>query len=240
MSWKQGVSRVKRGTRKEAGRLSAFRSSEFRVGGVNAEMIADAMVFFPRSAFRVWSAPGFPGAPRFRADGRKPDSVPGARAPGDDHFSPPAREGRKVGGTSRSQRRRGDYYPEAAPPKRSRPGAGPPVMSCTAEGFSCPAHCCAGGGLLPRLFTLARRLRAGRSVFCDTVCRAGLSPVAPADSPRPAAWWCPDFPLAGEPRAIIGHPVVSVSSVLLRARLRCRKIAAGAGLGASARAIFQP
>ena len=34
----------------------------------------------------------------------------------------------------------------------------PPVLSCTAEGFSCPAHCYAGGGLLPRLFTLTRSL----------------------------------------------------------------------------------
>ena len=29
-----------------------------------------------------------------------------------------------------------------------------PVLSCTTRGFSCPAGCPPGGGLLPRLFTL--------------------------------------------------------------------------------------
>ena len=97
----------------------------------------------------------------------------------------------------------------------------PPVLSCTAEGFSCPAHCCAGGGLLPRLFTLTRSLRAGRSVFCDTVCRGGLSPATPADSPRPAVWWCPDFPLAGEPQAIVGQRrEVSVRTIARKCRGR--------------------
>jgi len=69
--------------------------------------------------------------------------------------------------------------PEPAPPVRLLPGgcpawivadscadgpdAGPPVMSCTAEGFSCPADCSAGGGLLPRLFTLARGFSCEKS-----------------------------------------------------------------------------
>ena len=127
--------------------------------------------------------------------------------------------------------------PKPAPPVRLLPGgclrrivadscaggpdAGPPVMSCTAGGFSCPAHCFAGGGLLPRLFTLTRSLRAGRSVFCDTVCRGGLSPATPADSPRPAVWWCPDFPLAGEPQAIVGQRrEVSVRTIARKCRGR--------------------
>jgi hypothetical protein len=44
----------------------------------------------------------------------------------------------------------------------------------------------------------------GGLIFCDTFCRRRLAPSAPADSPRPAAWWCPDFPPAGEPRASVG------------------------------------
>ena len=177
----------------------------------NATRLPSRMPCFrvPRSPLRVAKsegAPGFPEAPRLA--GHKPDFVPAACATGDDHFSPTARR-RPADDASRSPRRQCDYYPEAAPPMRGGPDAGPPVMSCTAGGFSCPAHCCAGGGLLPRLFTLARSLRRRRSVFCDTVCRGGLSPATPADSPRPAVWWCPDFPLAGEPRAIVGQRVQS-------------------------------
>ena len=89
-----------------------------------------------------------------------------------------------------------DYYPEAAPPEG---GAGQatrlPVLSCTAWGLSCPGACTPGGGLLPRLFTLARGLRPGWFVFCDTFHRTGLGPGASAHFTRHAALWCSDFPL---------------------------------------------
>ena len=83
--------------------------------------------------------------------------------------------------------------PAFAEPARCQP----PVLSCTARGFSCPGACAPGGGLLPRLFTLAPRTfrHTRRFVFCDTFLRAGLSPGAPAYSTRRAAWWCSDFPL---------------------------------------------
>ena len=71
----------------------------------------------------------------------------------------------------------------------------PPVLSCTAWGFSCPLDCSRGGGLLPRLFTLTRRLLSGRFIFCDTFRRDRLSPIPPVRSTRHAALRCPDFPL---------------------------------------------
>ncbi len=51
----------------------------------------------------------------------------------------------------------GNGFAEA---KRVRHRA-PPVLSCTTRGFSCPAGCPAGGGLLPRLFTLTREQNLG-------------------------------------------------------------------------------
>src|SRR5208282_6782202 len=55
-----------------------------------------------------------------------------------------------------SQRAR-DRYPRRAPDFRPRPGRRPgvSVWPCTAWGLSCPGGCPPGGGLLPRLFTLA-------------------------------------------------------------------------------------
>jgi len=78
-----------------------------------------------------------------------------------------------------------------------------PVLSCTTRGFSCPASCLTGGGLLPRLFTLTLSLgltfpkvpAAGRSIFCDTFREPSLSARLPAYSTRRVAWWCSDFPL---------------------------------------------
>ena len=56
---------------------------------------------------------------------------------------------------------------------RLRGTGGPPVTParpCTIRGLSFPAGCPAGGGLLPRLFTLTLRgqSHAGRYFFCDT------------------------------------------------------------------------
>lgn len=50
-----------------------------------------------------------------------------------------------------------DRYPGRARDFRPRPGRQPgvPVWPCTAWGLSCPGGCPPGGGLLPRLFTLA-------------------------------------------------------------------------------------
>ena len=65
-----------------------------------------------------------------------------------------------TGGVSR---RACDRYPRRAPDFHPRPGRRPgvSVWPCTAWGLSCPAGCPAGGGLLPRLFTLtATPLRA--------------------------------------------------------------------------------
>jgi len=58
-------------------------------------------------------------------------------------------------------------------------GPVPPVLSCTAWGFSCPLACARGGGLLPRLFTHARRLAPVGGLFSVTLSvdrgfRAGL------------------------------------------------------------------
>ena len=44
-----------------------------------------------------------------------------------------------------------------------------PVLSCTAWGFSCPLACARGGGLLPRLFTLTRRLAPAGGLFSVTL-----------------------------------------------------------------------
>ena len=86
-----------------------------------------------------------------------------------------------------------------------------PIWPCTGWGFPCPLDCSWGGGLLPRLFTLAgflrrtararRRLggRTRRFVFCGTVRRSGSRQSLPRVSPetgvtRHPALWCSDFP----------------------------------------------
>ncbi len=62
--------------------------------------------------------------------------------------------------------------PETVPQCGTGAGrSGFPIWPCTRWGFPCLAGCPASGELLPRLFTLARPLRAGRSVFCGTVRR---------------------------------------------------------------------
>src|SRR5215471_14620869 len=43
-----------------------------------------------------------------------------------------------------------------------------PIWSCSVWGLPCPAHCCAGGALLPHLFTLTSTLRRRRYAFCCT------------------------------------------------------------------------
>ena len=80
-------------------------------------------------------------------------------------------------------------YPGSAP--RWRRWRGPrrrsPIWPCSRWGFPCPADCSAGGGLLPRLFTLAavRCRRRGGLLFCGTVRQPRLSPRLPACIRRP-------------------------------------------------------
>ena len=50
-----------------------------------------------------------------------------------------------------------------------------PIWSCSVWGLPCPPHYCAGGALLPHLFTLTRTLRSGRYVFCGTFRPTGLN-----------------------------------------------------------------
>ena len=68
-------------------------------------------------------------------------------------------------------RRACDRYPRRAPKFPPRPGRRPgvSVWPCTAWGLSCPGGCPPGGGLLPRLFTLA--------VTPERACRGGLFSV---------------------------------------------------------------
>jgi hypothetical protein len=44
-----------------------------------------------------------------------------------------------------------------------------PVLSCTAQGFSCPVDHSTSGGLLPRLFTLTHRLTPLGGIFSVTL-----------------------------------------------------------------------
>jgi len=60
-----------------------------------------------------------------------------------------------------------DQYPKGFAARAACWAGGPipSVLSCTAWGFSCPLAYARGGGLLPRLFTLAARLAPGWAVF---------------------------------------------------------------------------
>ena len=82
----------------------------------------------------------------------------------------------------------------------SRPGRRPgvPVWPCTAWGLSCPGGCPPGGGLLPRLFTLAAtpvRARHGGLFSVTLSINRSFRPGPPRVFPRHAALWCSDFPL---------------------------------------------
>lgn len=64
-----------------------------------------------------------------------------------------------------------DQYPDGSS-ALARDRAGDPchpVLSCTTWGFSCPRACVRGGGLLPRLFTLAAGLRRVGGIFSVTL-----------------------------------------------------------------------
>src|ERR1700678_1453369 len=93
-----------------------------------------------------------------------------------------------------------DRYPRRAPRFPSRPGRRPgvSVWPCTAWGLSCPVGCPAGGGLLPRLFTLTAtpvRARHGGLFSVTLSIDRNFRPGPPRLFPRHAALWCSDFPL---------------------------------------------
>ena len=123
------------------------------------------------------------------------------------------------------------YSPrDATIPEDRRTGCPPSVLSCTAWGFSCLAHYCASGELLPRLFTLAclRRREANsfpyisknrRCLFCDTFRRRNFTTAAPACFTRHAAVWCSDFP----PASLAAHQRSSAIGAELSINLKARK-----------------
>ena len=82
-------------------------------------------------------------------------------------------------------------YPGSAPRWRRRRGPRhrSPIWPCSRWGFPCPAGYPAGGGLLPRLFTLAAfRCRSrGGLLFCGTFRQPRLSPRLPACIRQPVA-----------------------------------------------------
>lgn len=67
----------------------------------------------------------------------------------------------------------------------------PPIRDCTREGLHCPLFYKSGGGLLPRHFTLTRKLAVyfllhfPYPVSYDPELR---------ELPGPVVLWCPDFP----------------------------------------------
>ena len=128
------------------------------------------------------------------SDGCKPDSVqPATHAAGlDGHLS--RRRGSRAGGGSL---RNGDQYPEGSP--LARRSGRRPDPSCSVlhrMGFFVPPRLRSGRwALTPPFHPYPPACARGRSVFCDTVRRSGLSRRPPARSTRHAAMWCPDFPL---------------------------------------------
>ena len=128
------------------------------------------------------------------SDGCKPDSVqPATRAAGlDGHLS--RRRGSRAGGGSLWN---GDQYPEGSP--LSRRSGRRPDPSCSVlhrMGFFVPPRLRSGRwALTPPFHPYPPACARGRSVFCDTIRRPGLSRRPPARSTRHAALWCPDFPL---------------------------------------------
>ncbi len=105
-------------------------------------------------------------------------------------------------------------------------------MSCTAWGLSCLLHCCRSGGLLPRLFTLARlpfqirdlRLPKGGFLFCDTFRCPGFRQRPPRLAPgmlpcgvrtflSSADLAAPTSDHSGRPAASIGAPLSKQNSI---------------------------
>lgn len=107
---------------------------------------------------------------------RKPDFVP-RRSPGGSTVIPLTRTSRPAFPASRPGATNPGLSWRLAPPGSDRLPVFP-VCLAPRRVFRAPGLAARGGGLLPRLFTLASKpLRAGRRfIFCDTVRQRGLSP----------------------------------------------------------------
>ncbi len=132
--------------------------------------------------------------------GRKPNSVPLRLLKAHRRWSFISRRDFSPPRGVPSRRHACDRYPRRAPRFPSRPGRRPgvSVWPCTAWGLSCPAGCPAGGGLLPRLFTLTAtplRARHGGLFSVTLSIDRNFRPGPPRTFPRHAALWCSDFPL---------------------------------------------
>ena len=89
----------------------------------------------------------------------KPDSVPRLAALRQSFLSTPSRASPRPGACP--------AWRCGIPAAMGR-AAQPPILPCTGRGLSCRPPRGGRGGLLPHLFTLTRRLPAGRFVFCYT------------------------------------------------------------------------
>ncbi len=124
-------------------------------------------------------------------------------------------------------RGRGSFVSAAVPETRpawrelERAAPGFPIWPCTRRGFPCLADYSASGELLPRLFTLASLLRAGRSVFCGTVrgSACALSPRVSCNGAGAPAGYAASRPLVfglsssgpRGPKAILRSPGINLN-----------------------------
>lgn len=130
------------------------------------------------------------------ADDRKPDSVTQRFRTARQSFLSPARR-QDAARPSRSRNGQCDYYPGSAPPKRGRPDAGFPALSCTAEGFSCPVCYQRGRWALTPPF---HPYRKGHEVPPGGLFSATLSVVPRFREKRP---WVLHGPLSGGVRTFL-------------------------------------
>src|SRR5215831_13793056 len=100
-------------------------------------------------------------------------------------------------------------YPKVRRAEQARKSL--PIWSCSVWGLPCPTHYCAGGALLPHLFTLTSALRLRRYAFCCAFRLAAFHAAIP-DVIRHTALWSSDFPLA--PCEASDHPVQYQLSIL--------------------------
>ena len=115
-------------------------------------------------------------------------------------------------------------------------GGSLPIWSCSVWGLPCPAHYCAGGALLPHLFTLTG-CEQPAVCFLWHFPSNGLEPVRP-DVIRHTALWSSDFPLAlrlAPPRQRPSDPATNVLIIaeVCRASFRLRRRSAREGKSAA-------
>ena len=109
---------------------------------------------------------------------------------------------------SRDRVRRTRDYPDGLAPSGSGRLPVFPVCLAPRRVFRAPGLAARGGGLLPRLFTLAHPpLRAGGGLFSVTLSVSGrFHDPLPAFITRHAALWCPDFPPRATPKSSPRRP----------------------------------